>query len=79
MNIVGVGDVVSNDNVEYFGEIIDRKCLLWAINENIICDYVIQAIITNEEQLDTQLTKFKITEENDFVIWGIVTSVIKKV
>ena len=57
--------VVSNDNVEYFGEIIDRKCLLWAINENIICDYVIQTIITNEEQLEHQLAKFHITEEND--------------
>ena len=58
-------DVVSNDNVEYFGEIIDRKCLLWAINENIICDYVIQTIITNEEQLEQQLSKFHIIEEND--------------
>lgn len=57
--------VVSNDNVEYFGEIIDRKCLLWAINENIICDYVIQTIITNEEQLEQQLSKFHIIEEND--------------
>ena len=58
-------DIVSNDNVEYFGEIIDRKCLLWAINENIICDYVIQTIITNEEQLEEQLLRFSITEEND--------------
>jgi predicted helicase len=57
--------VVSNNNVEYFGEIIDRKCLLWAINENIICDYVIQTIITNEEQLEQQLSKFHIIEEND--------------
>ena len=55
------GIVVSNDNVEYFGEIIDRKCLLWAINENIICDYVIQTIITNEQQL----SRFHIIEEND--------------
>lgn len=53
--------VVSNDNVKYFGEIIDKKCLLWAINENIICDYVIQTIITNEDQL----LKFYITDEND--------------
>ena len=59
------GIVVSNDNVEYFGEIIDRKCLLWAINENIICDYVIQTIITNEEQLEQQLLRFHIIEEND--------------
>jgi superfamily II DNA or RNA helicase len=57
--------VVSNDNVEYFGEIIDRKCLSWAINENIICDYVIQTIITNEEQLEQQLSRFHIIEEND--------------
>lgn len=59
------GIVVSNDNVEYFGEIIDRKCLLWAINENIICDYVIQTIITNEEQVEQQLSRFHIIEEND--------------
>jgi superfamily II DNA or RNA helicase len=59
------GLTVSNDNVEYFGEIIDRKCMLWAINENIICDYVIQTIITNEEQLEQQFSRFHVTEEND--------------
>jgi superfamily II DNA or RNA helicase len=59
------GIVVSNDNVEYFGEIIDRKCMLWAINENIICDYVIQTIITNEEQIEEQLSRFNIIDEND--------------
>ena len=57
--------LVSNDNIKYFGEIIDRKCLLWAINKNIICDYVIQTIITNEEQLEQQLSRFHIIEEND--------------
>jgi superfamily II DNA or RNA helicase len=57
--------VVSNDNIEHFGEIIDRKGLLWAINENIICDYVIQTIITREEHLENQLSILNITEEND--------------
>jgi len=57
--------IISNDNVEYFGEIIEKKCLLLAINENIICDYVIQTIITNEEKLEQQLSKFHIIEEND--------------
>jgi predicted helicase len=57
--------VVSNDNVDYFGEIIDRKTLLWAIKKEIICDYVIQTIITNEKQLEQQLLRFKIKEEND--------------
>ena len=57
--------IISNDNIEYFGEIIERKSLLWAINKNIVCDYVIQTIITNEEQLEQQLIKFNIVEEND--------------
>lgn len=56
---------ISNDNVEYFREIIDRKCLLWAIDKNILCDYVIQTIITEEEQLEQHLSNFHITEEND--------------
>tara|TARA_B110000259_G_scaffold157638_1_gene179631 strand:+ start:2416 stop:4605 length:2190 start_codon:yes stop_codon:yes gene_type:complete len=59
------GIVVSNDNVEYFGEIIDRKCLLWAINENIICDYDIETLETNKEQIELHLEQFHITEEND--------------
>ncbi len=58
-------NVVSNSDIEYFGEIIDRKCLLWAINENIICDYVIQTIITDEEQIEQQLLRFNIIEENE--------------
>jgi predicted helicase len=56
---------VSNDNVRQFGEIIDRKCLLWAIENNIVCDYVIQTITTNEEQLQQPLDQFNITNEND--------------
>ena len=55
------GVVISSDNVEYF----DRKYLLWAITENIIFNYVIQTIITNEEQLEQQLVKFNIMDEND--------------
>jgi superfamily II DNA or RNA helicase len=58
-------NVISNDNVAHFGEIIDRKCLLWAINNNIVCDYDIQTITTNEDNLDQQLEQFNITDEND--------------
>jgi superfamily II DNA or RNA helicase len=57
--------IVSNDSIEHFGEIIDRKCLLWAITEKIVCDYIIQTIITNEEKLESHLVKFNIMEEND--------------
>ena len=75
--------VVSNDNVEYFGEIIDRKCLLWAINENIICDYVIQTIFTNEEQLEEQLeqqlSRFHIIEKNDKRLFLSVFASLKSI
>lgn len=57
--------IVSNDNKNYFGEIIDRKSLLYAINENIICDYIVQTIITDEDQLEEQFKKFNIQNEND--------------
>jgi superfamily II DNA or RNA helicase len=73
------GIVVSNDNVEYFGEIIDRKCLLWAINENIICDYVVQTIITNEEQLEQQLSRFNVIEENDKRLFLSVFASLKSI
>jgi superfamily II DNA or RNA helicase len=71
--------IVSNDNVEYFGEIIDRKSLLWAINKNIICDYVIQTIIRNEEQLEHQLSIFHIIEENDKRLFLSVFASLKSI
>lgn len=58
-------EVISNDNIDYFGEIIDRKCLLWAIQENIICDYEIQTLITDEDKLDEFFLQFNIIEDND--------------
>lgn len=57
--------VISNDNNEYFGEIIERKCLLWAININVVCDYLIQTIITDEDQIEEHFEKFGISEETD--------------
>lgn len=57
--------VVSNDNTDYFGNVIDKKGLLWAINKNIICDYVIQTIVANEEQLNTRLEAFPIADDTD--------------
>jgi predicted helicase len=58
-------NIISNDNINYFGEIIDRKCLLWAINKEIICDYVIQTIITDDKNLETIFDNFNIIEEID--------------
>jgi predicted helicase len=57
--------IISNDNIEYFGEIIEKRSLLWAIKNNIICDYVIQTIITFEEEINRETELFGIIEEND--------------
>jgi superfamily II DNA or RNA helicase len=61
-------NIVSNNNIEYFGEIIDGKSLLWAIENNIVCDYEIHTFVkTNidEIKLEEILTQFNIVEEND--------------
>lgn len=58
-------NVVSNENKEIFGEIIDRRNMIWAINKNIICDYVVQTIITEEIELEEIILKFEIKDENE--------------
>ena len=57
------GEVISNGNVEHFGEIIDKRCLLWAINENIVCDYEVQTIIA--DGYNDAFEKFSIKDENE--------------
>lgn len=44
-------DIVSNNSNQYFGEIIEKRNILWAINEKIICDYIIQTIIIDDKDL----------------------------
>jgi superfamily II DNA or RNA helicase len=44
-------NIISNDNIEQFGNIIIRKSLLWAIKKNIVCDYVIQTILFEDDAL----------------------------
>lgn len=57
--------IVSNNNIEYFGEIIDKKSLLWAIKQNIICDYVIQTVIIDDIKLEEHIKSFNIIDDND--------------
>jgi len=55
--------VLSNSNIAQFGDVIDRKSMLWAIQNGIICDYVIQTIITDASKLEGFFSKFSITHE----------------
>lgn len=43
---------ISNDNTEIFGNIIDEKNLLWAIERNITTDYLIQTVQVKSNVLD---------------------------
>lgn len=71
--------VISNDNLEYFGDIIDKKGLLWAIDKNIICDYLIQTIITDEEILSEKFLEFNITSEIDKRLFLSAYSCLKSI
>jgi superfamily II DNA or RNA helicase len=58
-------NIISNDNKNIFGEIIDQKNLLWAIKKNIICDYDIQIIDCDIKQLEDCLYSFNINDKNN--------------
>jgi superfamily II DNA or RNA helicase len=64
-NIDERGGVVSNDDTDHFGDVIERRCVLWAIQQNIICDYQIQTIVALEEQLEDLFQKFETHDENN--------------
>ena len=44
--------LISNTNVAYFGTIIAKRPLLWAIDKHIVCDYCIQTLYSDAEQLN---------------------------
>ena len=57
--------IVSNDNKEFFGDVFVRRSLLWAIENNIICDYKVQTIVSNKQDFDNDIVEYI---ENDNTI-----------
>lgn len=57
-------DIVSNDNKKYFGEVIDRKTLLWAIEKKLVCDHVVQTIVIDKKNITNDMM-LDIFSEND--------------
>ena len=61
--------LISNTNVAYFGTIIAKKPLLWAIENKIVCDYCIQTLYSDADQLNALAlvcnTDTNKDEEND--------------
>ena len=44
--------IIANNSVAYFGTRIDTKTLLWAIKNNIVCDYLVQTIVKTPDIVD---------------------------
>jgi superfamily II DNA or RNA helicase len=57
--------MISNNNMEYFGNVIIRRGLLWAIQKEIVCDYEVQTLITHISQMEEHTELFNITNETD--------------
>jgi predicted helicase len=64
-NTINKNITISNSDVDYFGEIITKRNLLWSITKQILCDYIVQTIITDEEELKDIFIEFGINKEND--------------
>lgn len=65
MNISEQEKTISNNDTKHFGSIIHKHSLLWAIEQNIVCDYNITTLITEEEKMETLFSRFNIYEDND--------------
>ena len=57
------GKVISNDNINYFGEVVERKSLLWSIHLGVVCDYEIQTIVTDD--MFNGFTNYQFQDDND--------------
>ena len=58
---------ISNDNKEIFGDVITERSLNWAIEKNIICDYILQTIFINTSNTDYEsyYEEYDITNDDD--------------
>jgi len=73
--------IISNTNVEHFGIVITKRCLLWAIEQKILCDYVIQTLYANEDDIHAQVVKFniKIDDDDNKRLWLSAYSALKSI
>ena len=78
-NINNDDKIVSNKNEEYFGKIILKRSLLWAIEKNIVCDYQVQTLIYNKEEINEYLDEFEIKTENEINFFLSAFSALKSI
>lgn len=71
--------IIFNNNKSYFGDIIDTKCLSWAIQQNILCNYVIQIIVTDENEQLRELFKIFDIKDGDMPLFLSAYSTLKSI
>jgi predicted helicase len=71
--------IVSNSNVEIFGDVIVKGTLLQAIDRKILCDYQVQTIITDYNELEIVANKMNISEENDKQLFFSAYTALKSI
>ncbi len=70
-------DIISNNNIDFFGEIIDRRCLYWAIEKKILCDYNVQTIVIDNHDELLSLECFNIETEKEKRLFTAAYSALK--
>jgi superfamily II DNA or RNA helicase len=70
---------ISNDNIKYFGNIVDKRCLLWSINNNIVCDYIIQTIYYDDNDITNLFVNFNIIDDNNKRLFLSAYSALKSI
>lgn len=78
-NINKINTIICNNDINHFGKIIEKKSLLWAIQNKIICDYEIQSIIMDEENIEEYLERFNITDDKDKSLFLSSLSALKSI
>ena len=66
--IVNKDSVISNDCIETFGNIITKRCLLWGIQKEIVCDYEIQTLLCDIQELYDMSVSLGIENEFSFMM-----------
>lgn len=78
-NIDNNDKIVTNKNEDFFGKVILKYSLLWAINRNIICDYKIQTLIYDDDLLNEYLTDFGLDNPTDIRLFLSSYSALKSI
>ena len=59
-------NTIDNYNERYFGKIIDIKSLTWAIDKNYLCDYDINILKMNIDEIEDMISQYEDIPKDDY-------------